>query len=69
MREDELALLARIRSAQEVKVGDGLGGQVIAGRIGLREALRDQVKRDPTKREDFRDTGGYDEVLRWHSRT
>ena len=69
MREDEIALLARIRLSQEVKVGDGLAGQVIQGRVGLREALRDQLPVEVVRKDEHRDTSGYDSVLRWHSRT
>ena len=63
MRDDEKAFLEKMRAAQEIRIGDGLGNQVIEGKTPLMEALKNggKVSWDG-------DTGGYDAVLKFHCR-
>ena len=78
MRDDVREMRARMREAQEVKITNGPLMAVVEGRKHVTEALRDSLRRpgDGIRGEvrvvfrvAFRDTGAYDPVLKFHTRT
>ena len=64
MKDDEKAFLEKMRAAQEIRVGDGLGNRAIEGKVALREAL----KSGGSEWGSLQDTGEYDAVLKFHCR-
>ena len=74
MRDDVREMQARMREAQEVKMTNGPLMAVVEGRKHVTEALRDSLRRpgDGIRGEvrvAFRDSGAYDPVLKFHTRT
>lgn len=65
MKDDEKAFLAKMRAAQEIRIGNGIVNQVIEGKVGVRDALREQLE---TQRGELRNTSEYDPVLKSHCR-
>lgn len=74
MGDDVREMQARMREAQEVKMTNGPLVAVMEGRIHVTEAPRDSLRRPGDgirgeARVAFRDSGAYDPVLKFHTRT